>query len=61
MSQPILEIKNLHAGVEGKQILKGVDLTLNLVTAKRLGDPKALALDLITFAAQKGLAVRVVE
>src|SRR5438876_11070062 len=26
MSQPILEIKNLHAGVEGKQILKGVDL-----------------------------------
>jgi len=29
MNQPILEIKNLHAGVEGKQILKGVDLTLN--------------------------------
>ena len=29
MSQPILEIKNLHAGVEGKQILKGVDLTIN--------------------------------
>src|SRR3989442_4668696 len=27
--QPILEIKNLHAGVEDKQILKGVDLTLN--------------------------------
>jgi len=24
----ILEIRNLHAGVEGKQILKGVDLTL---------------------------------
>ena len=29
MSQPILEIKNLHAGVEGKQILKGVELTIN--------------------------------
>jgi putative ABC transport system substrate-binding protein len=40
---------------------EGVDLTLNLVTARRLGDPKTLALDLITFAAQKGLAVRVVE
>jgi Fe-S cluster assembly ATP-binding protein len=29
MSQPILEIKNLSAGVEGKQILKGVNLTIN--------------------------------
>jgi len=29
MSKPILEIKNLHAGVEGKQILKGVSLTIN--------------------------------
>ena len=27
--QTILEIKNLHAGVEGKQILKGVNLTIN--------------------------------
>src|SRR5712675_3364399 len=27
-TQPILEIKNLSAGVEGKQILKGIDLTL---------------------------------
>src|SRR5580765_1296705 len=27
--QPILEIKNLSAGVEGKQILKGVSLSLN--------------------------------
>jgi Fe-S cluster assembly ATP-binding protein len=26
--QPILEIKDLHAGVEGKQILKGVSLTI---------------------------------
>jgi len=29
MSNPILEIKNLSAGVEGKQILKGVSLTLH--------------------------------
>src|SRR5216117_245643 len=29
MNQPILEIKNLHAGVEGKPILKGVDLSIN--------------------------------
>ena len=27
--QPILEIKGLHAGVEGKQILKGINLTIN--------------------------------
>jgi Fe-S cluster assembly ATP-binding protein len=27
--QPILEIKSLSAGVEGKQILKGIDLTIN--------------------------------
>src|SRR5262252_7640970 len=27
--QPILEIENLHAGVEGKQILKGFSLTIN--------------------------------
>jgi len=27
--QPILEIKNLSAGVEGKQILKGISLTIN--------------------------------
>ena len=29
MSDPILEIKNLSAGVEGKQILKGVSLIIN--------------------------------
>src|SRR3954470_8128025 len=29
MSKPILEIKNLSAGVEGKQILKGVSLVIN--------------------------------
>jgi len=28
MNQPILEIKNLHAGVEGKQILKGINLVI---------------------------------
>jgi len=28
MSKPILEIKNLSAGVEGKQILKGISLTI---------------------------------
>jgi len=27
--QPILEIKNLHAGVEGKPILKGINLTIH--------------------------------
>ena len=27
--KPILEIKDLNAGIEGKQILKGVDLTIN--------------------------------
>src|SRR5437879_739974 len=29
MNETILEIKNLHAGVEGKQILKGVNLKIN--------------------------------
>jgi Fe-S cluster assembly ATP-binding protein len=29
MSNPLLEIKNLHAGVENKQILKGIDLIIN--------------------------------
>jgi Fe-S cluster assembly ATP-binding protein len=29
MNQPILEIKNLHAGVEDKGILKGVNLTIH--------------------------------
>ena len=29
MKQPILEIKNLSAGVEGKQILKGINLTIH--------------------------------
>src|SRR6201993_1715602 len=29
MSQPILEIKDLNAGVEDKQILKGINLTIS--------------------------------
>src|ERR1700759_2151693 len=29
MNKPLLEIKNLHAGVENKQILKGIDLVIN--------------------------------
>ena len=29
MNQPILEIKELHAGVEGKAILKGINLQIN--------------------------------
>lgn len=29
MPEPILEIRNLHANIEGKQILKGLDLTIN--------------------------------
>ena len=27
--QPILEIEDLHAGVQGKHILRGVNLTIN--------------------------------
>jgi Fe-S cluster assembly ATP-binding protein len=30
MTQPILQIKDLSAGVEGKQILKGINLTISL-------------------------------
>src|SRR5438046_4830049 len=29
MKQPILEIKDLNAGVEGKQILKGINLSIS--------------------------------
>lgn len=35
-NKPILEIKNLHAGVEGKRILKGLNLTI------RAGDVHAI-------------------
>src|SRR5512144_83772 len=30
MKQPILEIKDLNAGVEGKQILKGINLSISV-------------------------------
>ena len=30
MSEPLLQIHNLHAGLKDKQILKGVDLTINV-------------------------------
>src|SRR5450432_1381211 len=29
MNMPLLEIKNLHGGIDGKEILKGVDLSIN--------------------------------
>ena len=29
MNQNMLTIKNLHAGINGKEILKGIDLTIN--------------------------------
>ncbi len=29
MTTPILEIRNLHAGIEGMDIIKGIDLTIN--------------------------------
>jgi len=29
MTQPLLEIKDLHAGIEGVEILKGINLTVN--------------------------------
>jgi ABC-type branched-subunit amino acid transport system ATPase component len=36
MTQTILAIQNLHAGVEGREILKGIDLTI------RVGETHAL-------------------
>ncbi len=38
-TQPILEIKNLSAGVEGKQILKGINLTINAGEAHAIMGP----------------------
>ncbi len=29
MSQILLDVKDLHAGIEGKEILKGINLTIN--------------------------------
>jgi Fe-S cluster assembly ATP-binding protein len=39
MSKPLLEITNLHAGVENKQILKGINLTLNAGEAHAIMGP----------------------
>src|SRR5678815_4805618 len=38
-TQPILEIKDLNAGVEGKQILKGINLTINSGEAHAIMGP----------------------
>jgi Fe-S cluster assembly ATP-binding protein len=38
-TQPILEIKDLSAGVEGKQILKGINLTINAGEAHAIMGP----------------------
>lgn len=40
---------------------EGVELHVNLATARRLGAPEAFALDVVTFAARQGLTLRVVE
>lgn len=40
---------------------EGLELNLNLTTAKKLGAAEAIALDAMTFAARQNLAVKVVE
>ncbi|MFZ5446977.1 MAG: ABC transporter substrate-binding protein [Myxococcota bacterium] len=40
---------------------EGLELHVNLTTARKLGAPDAFALDVVTFAARQGLTVRVVE
>lgn len=40
---------------------EGVELHVNLATARRLGAPETFALDVVTFAARQGLVLRVVE
>ena len=39
MTQPILLIENLHAGVEGREILKGIDLTIHVGETHALMGP----------------------
>lgn len=29
MNEQLLKVENLHAGIEGKEILKGINLTVN--------------------------------
>jgi len=36
---PLLEIKNLHAGIEGKEILRGLNLTVNAVEVHAIMGP----------------------
>lgn len=40
---------------------EGLELHVNLTTAKRLGAPEGFALEAVTFAARQGLPLRVVE
>ncbi|MFO0596518.1 MAG: ABC transporter substrate binding protein [Myxococcaceae bacterium] len=40
---------------------EGLELWVNLSTAKKLGAPESFALDVVTFAARQGLTVKVVE
>lgn len=40
---------------------EGLELNLNLTTAKKLGSPETFALDAVTFASRQSLTVKVVE
>lgn len=40
---------------------EGLELNVNLTTAKKLGAAESFALDLVTFAARQGFAVKVIE
>jgi putative ABC transport system substrate-binding protein len=40
---------------------EGLELHVNLATARRLGSPESFALEAVTFAARQGLPLRVVE
>ena len=40
---------------------EGLELYINLTTAKRLGNPETFALDVVTFAARQSLTVKVAE
>ncbi len=40
---------------------EGLELHINLTTARRLGAPETFALDVVTFAARQGLTVKVAE
>ena len=40
---------------------EGLELYINLTTARRLGNPETFALDVVTFAARQSLTVKVAE